>query len=104
MGNFVSNQRWRYSDAGVILNIQISKNIFTDSLFISEVNYLPTWVFKGQTEKGREYIILPLSNEINDSTYDYLTMEDKKLMREAFSDTKEIINLYNSNLKLFNPN
>ncbi|MBK9099969.1 MAG: CapA family protein [bacterium] len=62
MGNFISNQRWRYSDAGVIIKLEISKNIFTDSIYISEVNYLPTWVFRGQTEKGREYIILPSQN------------------------------------------
>jgi poly-gamma-glutamate synthesis protein (capsule biosynthesis protein) len=102
MGNFVSNQRWRYSDAGVILNIEISKNKFTDSVYISEVNYLPTWIFKGQTDFGREYIILPSQN-VDDSTYYYLTDQDKKLMKEAFSDTEEIISKYSSNIKLMTP-
>jgi poly-gamma-glutamate capsule biosynthesis protein CapA/YwtB (metallophosphatase superfamily) len=101
MGNFISNQRWRYSDAGVILNIQISRNIFTDSVFISDVNYLPTWVFKGQTEKRREYIILPLTIDVNDSSYYYLNGNDKKLMMEAFNDTKEIITKYNSKIRLY---
>jgi len=100
MGNFISNQRWRYSDAGVILNIQISKNKFTDSVYLSDVSYLPTWVFKGQTEKGREYIILPSQIEANDSSYHYLTNADRKLMNEAFYDTKEIITKYNINFKL----
>lgn len=99
LGNFVSNQRWRYSDAGLILNIQISKNILTDSIYIREVNYLPTWVFKGETEKGREYVILP-SQLSNDTTCNYLTKQDKKLMEEAFSDTKEIINKYSNNSKI----
>jgi len=99
MGNFISNQRWRYSDAGVILNLEISKNIMSDSIYISEVRYLPTWVFRGQTERGREYIILPSHNS-DDSTYYYLTDQDKKLMKEAFSDTKEIINKYSTNTKI----
>jgi poly-gamma-glutamate synthesis protein (capsule biosynthesis protein) len=103
MGNFISNQRWRYSDAGVILNIQISKNIFNDSFYISEVNYLPTWVFKGQTKKGREYIILPSQISGKDSVYPFLTDADRKLMDEAFYDTKEIITKYNSNFKLSSP-
>ena len=98
MGNFISNQRWRYSDAGVILNIQISKNKFTDSVYISDVSYLPTWVFKGSTEKGREYIILPSQIAEEDSTYTFLTGNDRKLMKEAFEDTKEIITKYNSNI------
>ena len=99
MGNFISNQRWRYSDAGVILNIEISKNIISDSIYISEVSYLPTWVFRGQTERGREYIILPSHNSA-DSTYAYLTKQDQKLMQEAFNDTKEIINKYSTNTKI----
>lgn len=99
LGNFVSNQRWRYSDAGLILNIQISKNILSDSIYIREVNYLPTWVFKGETEKGREYVILP-SQLSNDTTCNYLTKQDKKLMEEAFNDTKEIINKYSNNSKI----
>jgi poly-gamma-glutamate synthesis protein (capsule biosynthesis protein) len=101
MGNFISNQRWRYSDAGVILNIQISKNILTDAVYISAVSYLPTWVFKGQTEKGSEYIILSSSIDENDSVHYYLSEGDKKLMKESFDDTHEIINKYNSNIKLY---
>ncbi|MCW8805015.1 MAG: CapA family protein [Ignavibacteriaceae bacterium] len=103
MGNFISNQRWRYSDAGVILNIQISKNKFTDSIYINDVNYIPTWVFRGQTEKGKEYKILPSQITENDSIYNFLTDYDRKLMNEAFDDTKEIITKYNSNFKLISP-
>lgn len=103
MGNFISNQRWRYSDAGVILNIKFSKNIFNENVSISHVNYLPTWVFKGQTIKGREYIILPESINVSDSSFDYLSTADIKLMNEAFEDTKEIITKYNSKIILFNP-
>ena len=101
MGNFISNQRWRYSDAGLLLNIKISKNIFSDSVYISQVNYLPTWVFKGETKNGREYVILPSTIDQNDSSYYYLTEPDKKLMNEAFNDTKEILTKYNPNIKLF---
>ena len=99
IGNFISNQRWRYSDAGVILNIQISKNKFTDSIYISEVNYLPTWVFKGNTEKGREYIILPSQINDEDTIYNFLTDSDRKLMIEAFNDTKEIITKYKTDIQ-----
>ena len=102
LGNFISNQRWRYSDAGVILNIEISKNNLTDSVYINNVSYLPTWVFRGNTEKGKEYIILP-SQCANDSTYKYLSTNDRKLMFQAFDDTKEIITKYNRNFKLFSP-
>jgi len=99
MGNFISNQRWRYSDAGVILNIEISKNNLTDSLYIHNVSYLPTWVFRGNTEKGKEYIILP-SQSADDSTYKFLSTNDRKLMMKAFNDTKDIITKYNDQFRL----
>lgn len=53
LGNFLSNQRWRYSDAGVILNFTLSKN---DSNKITIKNFfaVPTWVFKGTLNKKNE--------------------------------------------------
>jgi len=101
MGNFISNQGWRYSDAGLILNIQIEKNIFTDSVYINNVSYIPTWVYKGETKRGREYIILPSQIDYEDSIYNYLSDYDKKLMLEAFDDTKEIVTKNNLSNKLF---
>ena len=54
LGNFVSNQRWRYSDGGVILNFTVEKNILKNKIRIEKENYLPIWVYKGtidSTEK-----------------------------------------------------
>ncbi|MCW8848760.1 MAG: CapA family protein [Melioribacteraceae bacterium] len=86
LGNFVSNQRWRYSDGGVIFNFDITKNIFTDSVYVSKINYLPIWVFKGETNRGKEYIILP-SEEFGNITYDYLTEADVDSMKKSYFDT-----------------
>jgi len=96
LGNFISNQRWRYSDAGVILQLRISKNNFTDSIYLSEVNYLPTWVYKGGTDNGREYIILPSNLSNFDPTRYYLSENDSILMNQAYLDTKNILTKYNN--------
>jgi len=101
MGNFISNQRWRYSDAGVILNIEISKNQTNDSVYISDVSYIPTWVFKGTTERGKEYIILPSLINEEDSSCNYLSVSDKNLMQESFDDTKEIITKYSFDFECY---
>lgn len=103
LGNFISNQRKRFTDAGVILTIELTKNLKNDSVFISNVDYLPTWVFKGDTEKGKEYVILPL-DELNDSSYTFLNNSDLSNMRQAFNDTKLIITKYNSKVKLYSIN
>lgn len=52
LGNFVSNQRWRYSDAGTILQFQIKKDE-NDILHMQNVSVIPTWVFKGSIEKKK---------------------------------------------------
>jgi len=98
LGNFISNQRWRYSDAGVILNISISKDLKRDSVYLSDVSYIPTWVFKGNTEKGNEYIILHSTSSFYDSSYSFLTNDDNQMMRQAFEDTKYIISKYNNRI------
>ena len=67
MGNFFSNQRKRYTDAGMILTIKIKKDLISNKFEINEVNYLPTWVFKGFTTNGKEYVIIPSTN-ITDTT------------------------------------
>ncbi len=104
MGNFISNQRWRYSDAGLILSITLAKNILKDSVYISDVQYLPTWVFKGEVGGKKEYVIIPEDPSKPDSTYNYLSEKDLKDMKQAFEDTKEIITKYTSNVSLTGQN
>lgn len=103
LGNFVSNQRKRYRDAGVVLYIDITKNMVNDSVYISDVRYLPTWVFKGNIEGDPEYRILPAGLEVTDSTYTYLTNGNKAEMRQALDDTQGIIEMYSDNIKLVKP-
>ncbi len=91
LGNFFSNQLWRYADAGVILKLNITKDINKDSLYISKVNYTPTWVFKGTTIEGNKYYILPDDTTKSDTSYKFLTPQDKIKMLQAFDDTKEIL-------------
>ena len=98
MGNFFSNQQARYKDAGTILTINIKKDFIKNRIDISKVNYLPTWVFKGSTTNGNEYVIMPSTN-ISDTTISLSKSEFDK-MNQAFDDTRFIINKYTSNSKL----
>ena len=98
MGNFFSNQRDRYKDAGMILTLNIKKDFVNNKFEISEVQYLPTWVFKGNTTKGREYLIIPSTN-IADTTISLTKTENEK-MNQAFNDTRYIITKYTNKVKL----
>lgn len=100
LGNFISNQRWRYSDAGVILNFAVSKNITKDSLFISELNFIPTWVHKSLNKNGSNYKILPAEIYEQDLINFSATESDKKLMKQSFEDTVDIITKYSNQMKV----
>ena len=88
LGNFVSNQRWRYSDGGAVLNFSVSKNHNTGKISLSGVRYLPIWVFKGQSYNGLEYVILPTEIAKQKS---YLSEDDIQSMNECYLDTKNIL-------------
>ncbi len=94
MGNFFSNQSQRYTDAGVILEIKLAKNVTRDSVWIEDVAYLPTWVFRGQHPKQHIHTILPAERFTQDSAYFYLNADSRAKMKQAFEDTDKYIQLY----------
>jgi poly-gamma-glutamate synthesis protein (capsule biosynthesis protein) len=98
MGNFFSNQRKRYTDTGMILTLEITKTFPENHIQISEVNYIPTWVYKGNTIYGREFVIMPSIN-LSDSSIN-LSDTDLQKMNQAFDDTRFIVNKYTNNGKL----
>ncbi len=87
MGNFLSNQRVetlvpygiseevsKYTEDGVIVDIDIVKNGETGEITIKNIRYIPLWVYKGTTaDGGVEHVVYPImeyieSKDINDNT------------------------------------
>ena len=92
MGNFFSNQRKRYTDGGMILTIKIQKDFSTNKIIINEVEFIPTWVFKGYIKDRKQYKIIP---EFTDQTKCfYLSKDDSLNMFQSYMDTKEIVKKY----------
>ncbi len=58
MGNFVSSQRTKPRDAGMILNISFKKA--GNKTQITSVSYIPTWVKYTNTSGQRDMIVLPV--------------------------------------------
>jgi len=100
LGNFLSNQYWRYTDAGVILKLIIQKNYTKKTCSFKSANYLPTWVYRGDGAK-KMHILLP-AQWATDSTKlpDFLNTSHHQKMLEAFNDTKQVLTKYNTDLKL----
>ena len=98
LGNFISNQRWRFSDAGAILQFQMTKDISSKEVRLDKVSYIPTWVFKGKIGDKRQFVILPSSKSSEE--YPFLSKYDFQKMVQSFNDSKQIIQKYSSFIQL----
>lgn len=84
LGNFVSNQRWRYSDTGLALNMTISMPK-GKPLSIS-IDHVPFWVDK-ENSSGIAYTVLPILTKVDTKR---LSDKDRRLMAEALKDFYEL--------------
>ncbi len=103
LGNFVSNQRWRYSDGGVILNFTVEKNILKSKIRVEKENYLPIWVYKGAVDStGKQgYRIFAITDTTSAKPLPFFTEEDLRNMNQSFLDTKKIIEKYENEFTLY---
>lgn len=90
LGNFISNQQWRYSDSGVILKLGITKNPETNRISINKFETIPTYVFKNNTKQY--FKILPL-NESGNYTFE---IPDTTILRQSYNDSKKILHQVNN--------
>mgnify|MGYP000483556716 CR=1 FL=1 len=59
LGNFVSNQRDRYKDGGMIFSVEVEIDPVSRDHKIAEAGYQLTWVYKKPSGSHSEYFILP---------------------------------------------
>lgn len=96
LGNFLSNQQWRYSDAGLILSLNIQKSS-TGRITVFQPEATATWVFKGTINNEKTFKILPSSDT---AKFSFLSPEEKGKMLQSYHDTKELL-LKNTTLLSF---
>jgi len=98
MGNFLSNQRVetlvpygmteslsKYTEDGVIIDIEIEKKGDTGEITIKNIDYIPLWVYKGTTEDGKtEHIVVPIMDYVESNELDE---NSKTRMNRSYNDT-----------------
>lgn len=103
MGNFLSSQRTEriqnpYTEDGVIVFVNISKNDDTNEIKVEYPKYLPTWVNWYEKEGKLFYEVVPAT--VNDASY--LTEEGKSRVVESFERSKGIIESYSDKIEVIN--
>jgi len=88
LGNYVSNQRKRYTDGGTMFKITLQKE--AGHTRIKDAGYQLTWVYNPIKEGKRQYYILPAARYENDSVLlDRQAHDDLKLF---LTDSRELLN------------
>jgi|GEM_PF-795995 len=90
LGNFYCGQRFKYTDAGVILRYVIEKDGATTSL--KEVKYIPTWVAEYREQGKLKYQVLPSKKFID--LYDkreaaFLSVANYNRLKQTYQETVE---------------
>ena len=100
LGNFLSNQYKRYTDAGIIFTLTLTKNITKHTYLKPQADYIPTWVYRASDPKMRRHIVLPAEMSLQDSVPSFIDAASKLKMKEAFEDTKKVMSKYSQEIKL----
>ncbi len=85
LGNFISNQRKRYTNGGILFEMNLTKGEETQ---ISDYDYLPVWVYKPKNKSGKEHFVLIPSNR-DKNYYDSIGMspDNYNIMKQFHDDT-----------------
>lgn len=81
LGNFISGQVKANTDGGIILDVQLKKDIVNNILWIETPQYIPVWRWREKTAEGKQiYRVVPIApyeedaSTINMSTADHAAM------------------------------
>lgn len=90
LGNFVSNQRKRYTDGGIIVKCEIVRDT-NGTVRVTDYEYLPYWVYKGTCQGKYQYHILPAKHAVENCAYYNIHGADSVALNLFYNDTKTLI-------------
>lgn len=101
VGNFVSNQRWRYSDSGLVAYVHIEKRGLR--AVVTGVSYLPVYVQRSAAEWPLRYRVLPVLPGLAAQTDTPLTRREEERMAQVWEDLRELLYRPDENIAPLDP-
>jgi len=95
LGNFVSNQRKRYTDGGAMFKLTLRKE--GKRCFIKDAGYFLTWVYTPTESDGKNYYVLPAAQYESDTTL-FTSKADYDQMMLFIKDSRELFDGHNKNI------
>jgi len=99
LGNFFSNQRNRYTDGGIVFEVNLQKNSrlgrrggVSYRTEIVSYGYMPFWVYRFNKNDGNVFRLLPECKKHRNACKEYkINAADKAAMELFFEDTKKLL-------------
>ncbi len=93
LGNFISNQRAPYKDAGMVLNLHFQKDNTTDKTVFTGADYVPTWVsIDEEGDSGKNFRVLPVGKYLTTAELlGTLPQNSKTRLEDVWGETGNVI-------------
>jgi poly-gamma-glutamate capsule biosynthesis protein CapA/YwtB (metallophosphatase superfamily) len=101
LGNFLSNQRWRYSDSGLVAYVHMEKRGLRT--VVTGVSYLPVYVQRSTAGSSLRYRVLPVLPGVAPQTDIPLTVREKERMAEVWEELREVLYRPDENIAPLDP-
>ena len=88
LGNYISNQRKRYTDGGAMVRFTLKKNNKGQTL-LTNAGYYLTWVHIYNKNGKKKYEILPCAN-VEKENFEGMTEESQKQMKIFIEDSRKL--------------
>jgi len=91
LGNFVSNQRDRYRDGSIIFNFTLQRRHSAEQgtiLDITDVHYIPTWVYVHRAKDKNQFYVLPVLNYLKNDQALRIPDDAHQKMLTFYRDTQ----------------
>ena len=88
LGNFISNQRDRYKDGGIIFKLVLD---LKNKPKVKECSYLSFWVYKGNLNGKYQYWLIPTGLYEHNKEYFQLPAKADSAILQFDKDTREIL-------------
>lgn len=102
MGNFISGQTQKYTDLGVILQIDIRKKLPEKTTEITSIKTIPTWVQRYTLNNKYNYRILPLETIVTQKKDPLLTTSQYPVLKAYLQEMNNHLNSLNTENKTNN--
>lgn len=89
LGNFISNQQWRYADGGIVFDVTLIKK--REAPVTASFAYEPVWVNKYQRNGKAVYRLIPVNRFYHDPGKYDLDADRRYRMEQFYLDTRRLL-------------